>query len=151
MDLKFNIGWACVFSFLTALVTILFFIWASAAWGYWRLSSTTLGKVESFSVKQLKENAYGIEASYIYAVSGKPYQGKKILTNPVFLNAYAAQSHLEKYWKAQDWPVWYSAKQPEISGLQKLFPVKKFLSFALSLGVLLYFVWLKKYVEKQSA
>lgn len=150
MQLSFNRGWVCVFSFLAIVVTILFFNWALATWDYLKLSSQTMGKVDAFFVKQLKENTYGIEASYTYNILGKEYKDKKVLTNPIFLNEYAAQSHLEKYWKAQDWPVWYSAKHPGNSSLQKLFPVKKFLSFFLSLSVLLYFLWLRKYVEKQA-
>ncbi len=150
MQLRLNKAWVCIYSLMAALVTTLFFIWATAVLGYLKLNAQTLGKVESFALRQLKENAYGIEAIYTYTVSGKEYQSKKVLTNPIFLNEYAAKSHLQKYWKAQEWPVWYCSNKPENSALQKLFPIKKFFSFFLSLCVLLYFVWLKKYAEKQA-
>jgi len=151
MQLSLNKGWICIFSLMAITVTILFFTFAHAAWGYFSLNRQTLGRVEVFFVRQLEENMFGVEAHYSYVICGVEYKDKKVLTNPKFLNEYAAQTHLQKYWKAQPWPVWYNAKHPEVSSLQKIFPVKKLLSFILSLGILLYFLWLQQYVKRQMA
>jgi hypothetical protein len=151
MRLSLNKIWAGVFLFLFTILTILFFNWALALFDFLKLNTKTNGQVEAFSVRQLSENSYGIEASYKFKVDGGEYLHQQILTNPRFLNHYAAQTHVEKYWKAEAWPVWYYAKDPKISSLQKLFPVKKFVSFFIGLSVFVYFLWLKKYAIGQES
>jgi hypothetical protein len=130
---------------IALVVTILFFNLAISLQGYLALNAQTQGKVERFSVKKHKEDAYGIEAHYTYIVDGVSYQDHKVLTHPIFLNATSANMHLTRYWKEQDWSVWYNTKRPEVSALQKLFPIKKLISFLVSLGVLVYFFWFKRY------
>jgi hypothetical protein len=151
MQLRFNKIWSGVFLFLFTILTILFFNWLLALFGFLKLNTKTIGQVETFSVQQLSENSYGIEASYSFEVEGRNYRYQQILTNPRFLNHYAAQTHLEKYWKAEPWPVWYYSKDPKISSLQKLFPVKKFFGFFIGLSVVVYFLWLRKYVISQES
>jgi len=151
MQLSLNKIWAGVFLFLFTILTILFFNWAVALFGFLKLNTKTIGQAEAFFVKQLSENSYGIEVSYSFTVDGRNYRHQHILTNPRFLNHYAAQTHVEKYWKAEAWPVWYYAKDPKISSLQKLFPVKKFFSFFVGLSVFVYFLWLKKYAISQES
>ena len=145
MQLSFNKIWGIMLTVITLVMTILFFNWAISLQGYLALNAQTQGKVERFSVKKLKEDAYGIEAHYTYRVDGVSYQDHKVLTHPIFLNATSANMHLTRYWKEQDWSVWYNTNHPEVSSLQKLFPIKKLVSFLISLGVFLYFFWFKRY------
>jgi hypothetical protein len=149
MQLSVNKIWAGMMFLTAGFLTILFFNWCVAIKNYARLDSKTMGSVETFHVRQLQENAYGIEASYAYEVEGKLFQGKQVLTHPIFLNAVSAKSHLEKYWRPQPWPIWYQNKDPTYASLQKIFPVKKTLGFAICLAVFVYFIGLRRYVSRQ--
>lgn len=143
-------GWFLFFFLGAALV-----IWFSAQftiriYPYLSLSSQTSGIVENFFVQDAQKDKFGVVAKYRYYVGGKEFIAEKLFTTPIFLNRYAAESHIEKHWKDKNWTVWYSAKHPEKSSLQRLFPFKTFFNLCLSLGVVLYFFGLKSYVSRRS-
>lgn len=119
---------------------------------YLKLSQVEEADARQFSVVPLSENRYVVEAKFNFTASGQEISSSYVFKAPVFLNHYAAQNHIDKYWKLQKkWPVYYNLKQPSFCKLQKLFPFKDLFNFALTLCVLFYFVWLRSYISKLSS
>lgn len=117
---------------------------------YLKLAHMTDAHIESFVVKEITNEKYAVQALYQYQVNGKDYKKEYTFISPVFLNRFAAQSHIDKYWITNEWRVWYNYKNPEYASLQKLFPFKFLFNTCLSMGVLFYFVWLRSYITKVS-
>lgn len=117
---------------------------------YLRLSHMVDAEIESFVVKEIANEKFAVQARYLYCVDGKNYKKEYIFISPVFLNRFAAQSHIDKHWSTKEWRVWYSYKNPEYASLQKLFPFKFLFNACLSMGIVFYFVWLRSYVARVS-
>lgn len=117
---------------------------------YIKLSHMADAQIESFSVKEISQEKYAVQALYHYQVAGKNYKKEYTFNSPMFLNRFAAETHIDKNWTTKEWRVWYNQKHPEFSSLQKLFPFKFLFNVCLSIGILFYFVWLRSYVARVS-
>lgn len=106
---------------------------------YLRLGSCAEAKVVAWNVKELDSSRFAIESIFEFQVDGVPYQGKSLLTSPIYLNPFAADEAIKLRDKEALF-VWYQASNPLISSLSKEFPLKSFLHALLTLGVLLYFL-----------
>lgn len=113
---------------------------------YHSKSSVTLAQEPNFSVKEIKQDNFLIEAEYAYFVNQATFHGKCLFTKPTFLNEISAKQHGE-LWKKKKWRVFYNAKHPEESTLQKNFPVKKLAQTTLVLLLLIYFLGLNYYLR----
>ena len=117
---------------------------------YLKLSHMADAQMESFAVKEIANEQFAVQAFYQYQVNGKIYKKEYTFISPMFLNRFAAQTHIDKHWTTKEWRVWYNYKNPEYSSLQKLFPFKFLFNACLSMGVLFYFVWLRSYIARVS-
>ncbi len=113
--------------------------------GYWKLGPTAPAKITAWLVKELSVSKFGMETSYIYEVEGKQYTGKTLFKTPVYLNSYSAEDDI-KEWKELSWRVWYKKSNPVISSLQKYFPTKEILQAILTIGVFVYFYFMRQWI-----
>lgn len=111
---------------------------------YLSLSDQTYAKSTQWSVREISDERYLLEADYQYDVSGATHKGHTLLDDPSFRNRWAAEQMIPQY-SAKQWDVWYASKNPEYSTLQKGFSLKESISAMLLWGVLVYFVWLRYY------
>jgi hypothetical protein len=74
-------------------------------------------------------------------------RGKTELAKPYFLNAPSATKALKEL-SERSWEVYYREKDPSMNALQKLFPFKECIHAFLTLGVAVYFFFLKKMVHR---
>lgn len=114
---------------------------------YLSFSRETPIKVHEWGHSEIGRGSYGVRASYTYEVNGQKYGGTHVFTAPIFMNAEAVDKQLHK-WDKLRWSAWYNPAHPEKSSLQHNYPIKSTIQALLSLGILLYFVWLRFHVEK---
>jgi hypothetical protein len=139
--------WKVLFS-LAAIVTL----WFSVKVGkqlqsYYAFSQKISIEVEDWGSSEVGKNQFGVRANYIYKVGEQQYGGTHVFTTPVFMNAEVIDQQLHK-WQGLTWEAWYNPAHPEKSSLQHNFPVKASVQALLALGILLYFAWLRFYIEK---
>lgn len=114
-------------------------------WEFFRLDQSTRPQGIEWSVDPLGDDAFAPLAHYRYLVKGKVYQGQTRLKE-TYLNEWAAQEAISRH-SHSPLTVWFDSSSPEISSLQKQFPLKAAFStlFLWILGI--YFAFLGYYVK----
>lgn len=116
-------------------------------WQYLRLDQHVDAQNIQWSVLSLNEEAFVPLANYSFVVRNQSYQGQT-RWQEVYLNSWTAQEAIMRLKKSPP-PVWFDSSSPEISSLQKLFPLKESL-YSLLLWILsLYFLGLGYYVKQR--
>lgn len=111
---------------------------------YCSLNSQVVASSSQWSVREISDERYLLQADYRYEVKGVSYEGHTLLDSPTFRNRWAAEQTIPEY-NSKQWQVWYSERNTEYSSLQKSFSIKEFVSAILLWGLLVYFVWLRYY------
>lgn len=109
---------------------------------YYSLGAEQNATKTEWSVKEISDERYLMEANYTFDIDGKSYAGHTLLDSPSYRNKWAAEEMIPEY-TSKPWTVWYSAKDPQHSSLQKDLPVKVTVSMLLLWAVLCYFIWLR--------
>lgn len=114
-------------------------------YGYYRLTASTEGNFTEWSVVSLGEESFILQTHYSFQVGQRTYEGDYPFVDHTYLNEWGAEQEIKRGRPARG-VVWYSARNPSISSLQKNFPLKECLSAALLWGLFCYFIWLGNYV-----
>jgi hypothetical protein len=134
---KFNLSYP-----LTLLGSIFFLILgslaAAALYGHWRLAARVHATVDHWKVVKKSSSAYSIRGSYHFDFQGKVYQGSSILSPPYHLNRLSAERAISPL-KKRVWTVWVDPHHPQVSSLERVFPMKKIIYALVAFGVTLYF------------
>lgn len=112
---------------------------------YLRLGSFAEAEIKKWSIKELSSSRFAVEVFFEFEAKGKKIQGTSLLDSPVFLNPFAAEDAIKANEK-QSFLAWYQTSNPEISSLQKEFPLKSLIHALVTIGVLLYFAFIPKHV-----
>lgn len=131
----------------------LFALWFTAVavykyYGYSSLNSRTMANEVSWSVKEINDEKYFLEAHYRYRIEGKEYTGSSVVSDFPYRNSYAAEQAIKEN-DAKRWTVWYDKNDNGYSALQKNYPAKDVVYAAIMWGLALYFTWLCNYVAKK--
>ncbi len=111
---------------------------------YHQFSSETTATIQAWGINEVKKGHYSIYAKYWFENDGETVLGRTNFKLK-FTNEAAAKTTLND-WKRQSWTVYYRPKNPQASTLQRPFPMKEMVHGLIALGVLLYFLYLRKYV-----
>lgn len=142
-NLLFRAFLICVF-----LITIWYTITAIYRYhNYSSLSGQTRPLSMQFSVKEVAEDEFYLEASYTFQANGRSFTGKSDWPRMPYLNRWAAEKD-EPYIEKTHQTVWFDPQNPKNSSLQNNFPFKECISAIFLWGLFLYFVWLGFYVTK---
>jgi hypothetical protein len=114
-------------------------------WHYLRLDKQIPAQNIQWSVVSLSDEEFVPFARYYFNVKGISYQGQT-LWQETYLNAWTAQETIARL-SASPPLVWFYAPNPEISSLQKHFPLKESLYTLLLWFLGLYFLGLGYYVK----
>ena len=112
---------------------------------YFRCSKKITGAISKWEVKEKGVDQFVLVANFQYKQNGQIYLGKQEFDQPIFQHPFAAESIITKY-KERSWPVWVSKSKPHIATLQRTFSIKILVQTILSIGVLIYFIWLREYL-----
>lgn len=93
-----------------------------------------------------KGSKYALRASYSYEYGGQKFTGQTEFPKPYHLNKRSAEKEIEQVGGMQ-WVGWVDARHPEVSSIDKQFPLKKVCYAALLVGIFLYFLYLHFHVE----
>lgn len=116
-------------------------------WQYMRLDKQVKAQSIQWSIITASDEAYIPNASYSFKMGGKDYKNYTRL-NETYLNEWAAQEAIDRLKQAPPL-VWFDSSSPDISTLQKNFPLKASL-YAILLWMLgLYFAGLGYYVNRR--
>ncbi len=108
---------------------------------YWQLRATVFADSATWTVQELKGDAYALRGQYTFAVDGRPYAGEGLVHQEIFRNPYTAETAIPK-WEQQRWTIWYNPSRPEQSALERHFPAKELVSMALLLAIFCYYYFL---------
>jgi hypothetical protein len=137
--------------FLMAIGAIVLWYTGSAAYGlyqYHRLNREMQAHSVQWAVKKEADDAYFLIAKYQFSpLQNSLVEGETIFKFPIFWNAWAAEKAIPEY-AAKSWLVYYVGNNPSISSLQKNFPLKECISATVLWGILIYFLWLDRYISK---
>lgn len=104
--------------------------------------------VDHWKVHELKSDQFVVIAHYSYVYQEKNYNGED-MAGHVYPNPWAANVAKTRFSK-QKWSVWLNPKNPEKSVIEKHFPIKRTLSSAVLLCLVLYFCVLVAYMRLKS-
>ena len=109
---------------------------------YFSLKERAPARISQWEIIEVK-NRFAIKANFSF----NDRQGEFTLLPPYYLNEFAALAALKEKAK-QDWTVWYNPKNPQISALQKSFPVGLLVKALICYGVIIYFFCLYKRLSR---
>lgn len=98
--------------------------------------------VLDWKIQEKGGDAFSVWVTYEFLVQGKKFTSQRELLKPYFFNEASAEKAVAKLSK-QDWTAFYSQIQPENNTLQKQFPFLSLVHTCLSLGVFVYFCFLR--------
>ncbi len=133
---KFNMSYP-----LTLLGSIFFLSIGSIAmreyYLYLRLSVRVEATLDDWKVIKKSSSSYPVQGKYHFEFQGKTYPGSSILSPPYPLNRLSAQKIISDLEHVRI--IWIDPRNPMISSLEKMFPLKKVIYAFVALGVTLYF------------
>ena len=139
--------WNLIFV-LTFLISVFFVVKSiRELYVYFSLDGKVEGRVIHSEIVEKGSSSYALALSFEFWVEGDERSGRVELVKPYFLNIPSAEKAAEELSKKK-WDVFYRTSDPNISALQKNFPFKSCIQAILTLGVFIYFVFLKKTVER---
>lgn len=89
---------------------------------------------------------YALEGSYAYEYGKKSFQGNIVLSPPHHLNRNSAEQEIKRM-EGMQWNVWVDPIKPSNSSLEKNFPYRNVFYAVCLLGLFLYFVSLRFYLQ----
>ena len=119
----------------------------SGLWKFFRLNEQTPAQVLNWKIQELSTSRFALEAEYKFDLNGKTYSGKTIFERPQFLNRFAAE-HYMKVNESKNRQTWYHKGKPAYHSLEKEFPKKPCLHALLTLGVFVYFFFVRTLVQR---
>lgn len=127
-------------------------MWFSGAllyklYNYSVLTASTQTVELQWSVKEISDESYILEARYSYVVKGEKKRGAASLYDMPYWNAWAAEKAIAEF-SSKPWKVWYSPSNSDYSTLQKKFPLKECISTGVLWLLFIYFTWLGFYVAR---
>ncbi len=134
---------------VTSLVSVFFLVKTSYCLSaYFSLNRETEALSTSWSISEKGPSSFALQVSYLFDPQKKgPLQGTTEFSKPFFLNLPSAQNAVDAF-AQKSWSVFYNDKNPSINSLQKIFPFKECFQLLLTLGVLVYFLFFKRIVER---
>lgn len=139
-----NTVWLALIVTLTMIV-----LWYSGKfiyhyYEYMQLSSRAPATEMQWSITAKNNENYLPKANYTFTANGKTYHGSAILEDRGYWNEFAAKQAIQEFTNKK-WGIWYNSSDPNISALQKHFPLKDAVSAAIMWTIVFYFVWLGYY------
>lgn len=140
--------------FLSALfisVSLGITIWRSAEaslllWKFFRLNTEIIAKIKSCQIEKLSSSKFALAVQYSYVFQNQKWEGQDRLSAPYFPNSYAAREALAKQ-SSDSINIWIDSSCPTCTSVKKIFPFRSICYAISSLGVLLYFVYLKGHLR----
>ncbi len=129
---------------ITALISVVFIVKSAR-----NLDTTGKAVLMDWKVVEKDSSSFALLVSYKFLDEGKEVEGAIELAKPYFFNVPSAINAIETLSK-KDWDVFYRKADPKKNSLQKFFPFKSCIQAILTLGVLVYFVVLRKMVRRFS-
>lgn len=114
---------------------------------YYSLNQEGFGEIYKREVIQKKRDRYQILVGLRYLNQGEWVEATTVLPK-AFLNPWAAEKALNKM-TLEKIPIYYSAKKPAFVEVKREFPTNALVSFIILAVILLYFLVLKLWFERQ--
>jgi hypothetical protein len=139
-----------IFLALTGLISCWFVGQAvKEGWKFVRLNTQVRAHIINWEIKMLSSSHYALLAHYSYSIDDQEFTGQTLFSSPNYLNYYAAANDLKARQGAEFW-TWYQKNNPSFSSLQKKFPKKEFTNALLTIGVFIYFYFIRGMLERKN-
>lgn len=137
-------------AFISCIALIVLWFTFNASYKLYRWSTQTRTaepQTMEWGIEQQASDRFVLEATYTFSHKGQKYEGNTIFKTDRYRNKETANHFLNDY-KNREWTVWYSPFQPQNSTINRFFPLKSCIYTAIVWGVMIYFIWLSRYVGK---
>lgn len=136
---------------LVTITLISFWFTGSAACKYYhynKLNTRTYTTDISWSVIEVNDERFLLNAHYHYTLAGKTYEGHTTFSHLPYRNKEGADHAIKEY-DAKRWPVWYDKMDNGHSSLEKRHPTKEVVYAVIMWGLVVYFIWFVKFAVKK--
>lgn len=99
-----------------------------------------------WQVHQEAQDRYTLAAQYAFKVKDSTYQGETAFRSKRYKSPETASHFLKQHIQA-NWKVFYAPDRPQISTINRVFPLKSCVYTAIIWGVMIYFFWLGRVVK----
>lgn len=113
---------------------------------YFSFRNHVVAEVTSWEVKEIGENQYSAFATFSYAVANQEYQASSLFPDVIYLNEFAAKTHLEEL-KKKTMFAWYSKGEPRQATLDRSFPGKQVFNAGVLVVIFSYFLGVGRYLK----
>lgn len=142
--MHYNLFWIFFLAFIAVLIMIYSIFAGIQIYRYLQLNEQISAKEIQWSVISQNSEKYVPFARYQFIVNGTSYQGQT-LWQEYYLNEWTAKEAIKRL--SSPSLVWYDSSNPDVSSLQKYFPLKDSI-YAILLWLLgFYFLGLGYYVK----
>jgi hypothetical protein len=145
MILHRNPVWMTFFYLITLTATIYTIIASLDIYHYLRMSKIVIPNEVEWSIKKFNEETFIPEGSYQFTLNGVTIVGKTSLQQR-YLNPFAAQEAINKFIYLSP-QVWFDPSNPQISTLEKTFPLKKSFYAGILWALVIYLFWLDRKIR----
>lgn len=114
---------------------------------YVLLSGKENAYIDKWEIEEKNSSSFAIEISYHFFINEKKVMGKTELAKPFFLSRKAAEEAIKTLEK-KSWSVFFSPSRIEINTLQRHFPFRDCIHALLSIGVVIYFLLLRRWAHR---
>lgn len=142
--MKRKILWIAVISLPIILFFLLSFKTIKEIHTYFLLNQKITATLEDCKIINYKSQKYKIYVSYTYNVNNKIFKNNSSYSKN-FINYINANDFKEKISKNVFY-IWYNKMNPNISSVEKTFPIKNCFYLIISFLVFIYFLILKYYL-----
>ncbi len=139
--------WLSLFGVLSVIFFVFLVKTGIQISGYVSLDSESEAKIDKWQVVEKKDDAFAIIASYHFFFEGQKIVGETEFAKPYFFNDTSAKKAVQKL-SSQPWNVFFQKDTPSKNSLQRKFPFQACIHTFFILGLLIYSIFLKKWIER---
>ncbi|NGX35054.1 MAG: hypothetical protein K1060chlam1_01422 [Candidatus Anoxychlamydiales bacterium] len=142
--MKYKISWLIILVVSSVILLGISFKTAFLISKYFTLDSKIKAEVEKIEIIESKKDKFEVTAFYYFKIGNKNFYNVRKFQDK-FINKITAIDFKEKISK-KDFFTWYNKKNPNISAVEKKFPIKNLVYSIMTFIIFVYFIILKYYV-----
>lgn len=116
---------------------------------YFQLSLEVPASVKNWKIKEEPNGTFHLEITYTFEWKGETVQRTDLFSKKGYPNPYIAKEVLDRQ-IGRPLTVWLDPNHCQMIALKKPFPTLEGVKTVLSLGILIYFIWLSRFARKRA-
>lgn len=143
--MKYKVSWIAIIFLPILIFFLISFMTIKDIYTYFLLNQKTTGEFIGFDVIDSKNKCRAL-IKYSFKINDKIFKSYSS-TKDNFLNHYTLQDYIKEL-PQENLTIWFNKKNPNISSIEKNFPIKNCIYLVVTLLIFAYFLVLKFYVYR---